>query len=67
MAGVIYGEAPAPPNPGCMVCGKAQLQLTANTATMTLQQLVDKVCGGAGVRWHCVHLPLGLSTACICL
>ena len=45
MAGVIYGEAPARPNPGCIVCGKAQLQLTANTAAMTLQQLVDKVCG----------------------
>jgi hypothetical protein len=43
MAALISGEAPAAPKPGCLVCGKAQLQLTVNTHSMTLQQLLDKV------------------------
>ena len=33
---------------GPWVCGKAQLHLTANTHSMTLQQLVDKVGGWVG-------------------
>lgn len=43
MAALISGEAPAEPKPGCLVCGKAQLHLTVNTHSMTLQQLLDKV------------------------
>jgi hypothetical protein len=48
MACLISGEAPAAPRPGCLVCGRAQLHLTANTHTMTLQQLLDKV-GAVGL------------------
>jgi len=54
MAALISGEAPAPPKPGCLVCGKAQLQLTANTHNMTLQQLLDKVRGRGGEPWSLV-------------
>jgi hypothetical protein len=32
------------------VCGKARLALAANTATMTLQQLLDKVGIGSGIH-----------------
>ncbi|WIA22762.1 hypothetical protein OEZ85_001163 [Tetradesmus obliquus] len=43
VACLVHGEAPGAPNPSCMVCSKAAMHLTANTETMTLQQLVDKV------------------------
>eukprot|EP00775_Hariotina_reticulata_P001221 gene1221-1560_t len=43
MQALISGENPSSPNPSCMVCGKAQMHLTANTQTMTLQTLVYKV------------------------
>lgn len=47
-AALISGEAPPPPKEGCLVCGRAQLQLSVNTHTMTLQQLLDKVGGWLG-------------------
>jgi hypothetical protein len=50
MACIISGEPPSAPKPGCLVCGKAQLHLTVNTQTMTLQQLLDKVHGCVGER-----------------
>lgn len=31
------------PNPNCIVCGTAQLQLTIDTAETTLQALIEKV------------------------
>jgi hypothetical protein len=44
---LVHGEAPGEPNPGCMVCSKAAMHLTANTEVMTLQQLVDKASAAA--------------------
>jgi hypothetical protein len=44
---LVNGEAPNPPNPGCMVCSKAPMHLTVNTEAMTLQQLVDKASAAA--------------------
>ncbi len=41
--GLIYGERPAPPAAGCMVCGRARLSLTVNTRVMTLGTLIDQV------------------------
>lgn len=37
------------PSPACMVCGTATAQLALNTASWTLQQLVDKARGQGGV------------------
>jgi hypothetical protein len=43
--GVLIGpSACPPPRPGCMVCGKARLNLSIDTNSTTLAQLLDKVC-----------------------
>ncbi|KAI8466836.1 MAG: hypothetical protein J3K34DRAFT_483471 [Monoraphidium minutum] len=42
--GQLVGAVPCPPpRPGCVVCGKARLQLTIDTGATTLGQLLDKV------------------------
>lgn len=56
MACIISGEPPSAPKPGCLVCGKAQLHLTVNTHTMTLQQLLDKVTCRGRVFIGCADL-----------
>ena len=40
---LIQPLPPREPNQECMVCGTAQLQLTVNTASMTLAHFVSKV------------------------
>jgi hypothetical protein len=56
MACIISGEPPSAPKPGCLVCGKAQLHLTVNAHTMTLQQLLDKVTCRGRVFIGCADL-----------
>lgn len=40
---LIQPLAPTEPVKDCMVCGTAQLQLTLNTASMTLDNFINKV------------------------
>lgn len=40
---VLVATSSPAPNPHCIVCGRAEVVLTTNVHTMTLQQLLDKV------------------------
>lgn len=42
---VLVATSSPAPNPNCIVCGRAEVVLTTNVHIMTLQQLLDKVCG----------------------
>lgn len=46
---LIQPLAPTEPAKDCMVCGTAQLQLTLNTASMTLAHFISKVCATIGL------------------
>ena len=55
---LIQPLEPNEPAKDCMVCGTSQLQLTLNTASMTLAQFVNKV--------H-VHSGINLLAVCACV
>ena len=40
---LITAMALGEPNPGCVVCGTTQLQLSIHTGTTTLSTFIDKV------------------------
>lgn len=40
---VLMGEKPAPPRPGCVVCGVARTTVSGDTAVITLEDVVEKI------------------------
>lgn len=55
---LIQPLGPTEPVKDCMVCGTAQLQLTLNAASMTLDNFINKVCT------HLLRRPA--TTICLC-